>query len=134
MSKLYKKYKELKYKNPDSVILFKSGIFYIALENDAIFLSEKLGLKLSFFNNEISKCGFPVSRFSFYSHLLNELSIPYVVFDSQSSLSPYDINQAELNSVISYILSLNLNCITYRESFDILQRIQEMLKKNLRGG
>ena len=42
MSKLYASYSDLKKKEPDFVYLFKVGIFYIALEDDAIKLSECL--------------------------------------------------------------------------------------------
>lgn len=131
MSKLYNQYKELKKEKENTILLFKSGIFYIALAEDALVLSEKLHLKLTYFNDEVSKCGFPVSRFSYYSHLLNELSIDYIILESSTiPLAPYDsINQVELNSVITYILSLNFDSISFRESFDILQRIQELLKK-----
>ena len=37
MSKLLAKYIELKKKNPDFVYLFKVGIFYIALDEDAAY-------------------------------------------------------------------------------------------------
>ena len=42
MSKLYARYTELKKKDPDCVYLFKVGIFYLALENDATKLSDVL--------------------------------------------------------------------------------------------
>lgn len=37
MSKLYEVYKKLKNDYSDTVYLFRSGIFYIALDADAIF-------------------------------------------------------------------------------------------------
>lgn len=132
MSKLYNQYKVLKSENKNSIILFKSGIFYISLAEDASFLSEKIGLKLTNFNGEISKCGFPVSRFSYYSHLLSELSIDFIVYDPSSINSPSSttyINNIELKSVVTYILDLNFDSISFKEAFDILHRIQELLSK-----
>ena len=41
MSKLYSIYKKLKESNKDTVYLFKSGIFYIAISDDANLLSSK---------------------------------------------------------------------------------------------
>ena len=46
MSKLYTKYTKLKEKNPNTVYLFKAGIFYLALGEDAIRLSVSLKLNL----------------------------------------------------------------------------------------
>lgn len=137
MSKLYEQYKEMKKGNENSVILFKSGIFYIALAEDATFLSDKLSLKLTNFNGIVSKCGFPVSRFYYYSHLLNELSINYIILDTSNqslSNSPVSMENVELKGIISYIMSLNFDCISFRESFDILRRIQELLKRIYKEG
>lgn len=51
--------KNVKTKILGKIYLFKSGIFYIALEEDATFLSELLGFKLTNFNETVMKCGFP---------------------------------------------------------------------------
>lgn len=132
MSKLYNQYKVLKSENENSIILFKSGIFYISLADDANFLSKKIGLKLTNFNGEILKCGFPVSRFSYYSHLLTELSIDFIVYDPSNtkvSNSTNCISDIELKSIVTYILELNFDFISFKEAFDILHRIQELLSK-----
>ena len=47
MSKLYEVYKKLKNDNPYTIYLFRSGIFYIALDADALLLSNKINLKLT---------------------------------------------------------------------------------------
>lgn len=47
MSKLYSIYKKLKESNKDTVYLFKSGIFYIAISDDASLLSSKFKFKLT---------------------------------------------------------------------------------------
>ena len=62
MSKLYNIYLEEKKKNRDILLLFKSGIFYIAIAEDAIKLSNLLHLKLTNLNDTIQKCGFPCFR------------------------------------------------------------------------
>ena len=66
MSKLYLIYKKLKEINKTTIYLFKSGIFYIALSDDAIFLSSKFNLKLTNLNSTILKCWFPVSSIDKY--------------------------------------------------------------------
>ena len=47
MSKLFEMYNKLKTENNKIIYLFKSGIFYIALDEDAKFLSEKYNYKLT---------------------------------------------------------------------------------------
>lgn len=59
MSKLYEKYKSLKSENNDKLYLFKSGIFYIFLDEDAKKMSNFLNLKLTNLNESICKCRFP---------------------------------------------------------------------------
>ena len=58
MSKLYEQYLKLKNENPKKLYLFKSGLFYIALEDDAVALSDKFKL-----NNKFRKYYFKM-RFS----------------------------------------------------------------------
>ena len=59
MGKLYTKYKSLKGKDTSMLYLFRSGIFYIGLDEDAKKLTETLGLKLTNFDGNTVKCGFP---------------------------------------------------------------------------
>ena len=58
MGKLINQYKSLKEQNSEKIYLIKSGIFYIALEEDAKFLSEKIGLKLTNINETPRSVGF----------------------------------------------------------------------------
>ena len=55
MSKLYVEYLKLKNKDINKVYLFKSGIFYIALEEDAKKLSELFDFKLTNLNESVIK-------------------------------------------------------------------------------
>ena len=45
MSKMYQRYQELKRVNPKNIYLFKSGIFYLFLADDARKMSAALSLK-----------------------------------------------------------------------------------------
>ena len=47
MSNLFNNYSKLKQENKDLVYLFKSGVFYVALEEDAKLLSKMLDLKIN---------------------------------------------------------------------------------------
>ena len=47
MSKLLKLYEDLKKKNPEKIYLFKVGIFYNILQEDAKVVSNAINLKLT---------------------------------------------------------------------------------------
>ena len=85
MSKLYVEYLNLKKENSNQLYLFKSGIFYIALEDDAKRLSEIFDFKLINLNESVLKCGFPQKRLEFYSNKLNSLNVSFQIVDSNYS-------------------------------------------------
>ena len=69
MSKLYQTYVALKVQDSTQLYLFKSGIFYIFLDDDAKLISSLFNLKLTNLNSAIMKCGFPTSQLEKYSNL-----------------------------------------------------------------
>lgn len=72
MSKLHNAYLSMKKSDKDTIILFKSGMFYILLENDARLVSSILNLKLTQLNQDIVKCNFHVNSLDKYLKLLNK--------------------------------------------------------------
>ena len=80
MGKLYKKYISLKIENPNKIYLFKVGIFYIFLDDDARLMSSVLELKLTKFNSVIYKCGFPVNSSEKYFNLLKKYNYAILWF------------------------------------------------------
>ena len=58
MSKLLKKYNELKSKDKNKIYLFKVGIFYNIFNSDADILSKALGLKITQLSDTLYKVGF----------------------------------------------------------------------------
>ena len=70
MSKLVKQYNALKTKDKNKVYLFKIGIFYNILNEDARLVSNAIGLKLTDLGPDIVKCGFPVAKLEKYTNLL----------------------------------------------------------------
>ena len=77
MSKLIKKLEELKKHDASSIYIFRVGIFYNILNEDAKILNERLGLKLTSLSPEIIKCGFPISSLDKYTKKLDELQLKY---------------------------------------------------------
>lgn len=53
MSKLYTKYLELKKNDNNTIYLFRSGIFFLVLQEYASLLSKELNLKIGNFTKDI---------------------------------------------------------------------------------
>ena len=127
VSKLANLYKILKNKDSSTLYLLKSGIFYIALDEDALTLSDLFNFKLTDLNKNIIKCGFPASRISYYSNLLSLKNIFYLSQYSNNSSSINNSSFANL-PIVEELLNINFDEITFKESFFILQKLQNDLK------
>ncbi|MEG2485136.1 MAG: hypothetical protein RSB51_06650 [Clostridia bacterium] len=132
MSKIYTKYLEIKNKEKDEnkIILFESGVFYIAVADDAITLSETLGLKLTNLTNEIVKSGFPKNKINIYLEKMqmNELKWQIINKENTDTLA---ITGNEIdkkidckNHIIESLKKINLDEITPKQAIDILYDIK----------
>lgn len=124
MSKLLIQYEELKKKDSKKIYIFKVGIFYNILNEDARLVSKEIGLKLTDLSPELIKCGFPLSALEKYTNLLSEHHIEFEVVSNPASSpqnTPYD-------NIIKEIQCLDLNNTTCKEAFDILYNIQQKIK------
>lgn len=131
MSKLYKTYKNLKQNNPNKIYLFKSGMFYIGLQEDAQKLSDIFGFKITKLNEEVNKVGFPISRLEYYSEKLNVMdNVKYEIIDSNyGTIDNYNdyLNNEKLKNITDSILKLDLDNTTFRQAFDFLNNIKGKL-------
>ena len=96
MSKLVNCYKNLKSNDSSSLYLFKSGVFYIFLDEDAKIISNLLHLKLTNLNSEIQKCGFPANSLEKYLALLKLIPYEVKIIDNTDSVS-YTPKQFSIN-------------------------------------
>ncbi len=124
MSKLLKQYEELKKKDPEKIYIFKVGIFYNILNEDARLVSKEIGLKLTDLSPEIIKCGFPVATLEKYTNLLAEHNIKFEIVSSQTP----SYQNASYEQIVKKILNIDLDNTTCKEAFDILYMIQQNLK------
>lgn len=122
MSKLLKKYDELKKQNSKIMYLFKNGIFYNFLNEDARKASKELNLKLTDLGPEIIKCGFPVAQLEKYTNLLNQKEIQFKLVQASSE------NQITSKNIIKQINNIDLKNTTPKEAFDFIYNIQQKLK------
>jgi len=131
MSKLLKQYENLKKENKDTIYLFRVGIFYKIINEDAKIINEQLGLKITDLGPNIYKCGFPVSQLEKYKRIFDEKKIAYTVIDNfpNNSITTNDyLNNIELKKVVNKILEIDFNNTTFQQSFNLLLDIQEKLK------
>lgn len=130
MSKLIKKLNDLKKQDASSIYIFRVGIFYNILNEDANLLNEKLGLKLTSLGPEIVKCGFPISSLNKYIEKFKELQLKYKIIDdlpNNTNIVDYS-NNIEIKKILNKILDLDMNNTTFQQSFNILLEIQNKLK------
>lgn len=129
-SKLLQQYTDLKNKDASSIYLFRVGIFYNILNEDATFIHEKLGLKITPLGTNIFKCGFPISHIEKYITLLEKMEIKYQIINnlpSNTNVNNY-VNDLEIKKILNTIKSLDMSNTTFHQSFDILLDIQKKLK------
>ena len=132
MSKLYEKYLMLKKEKPSMLYLFKSGIFYLFLDDDAKKMSMLLNLKLSNLNEKVLKCGFPVNNLSKYSTLIKNAGYEVRIVDFQAetthSSTDYILNE-EIKKFIKKISNIDTNTLSIREAYSLLDSLASQSQK-----
>lgn len=130
MSKIYSKYLEIKSNNlnqENTLYLFKSGIFFIFIAEDAIKAASLLNLRLSNLNDSIFKCAIPISSFEKYQQLLKNLGYNLQIVDlSQGKLlsSNYYINNEKVQALISQIINTDTETLSISEAYELLSKIK----------
>lgn len=129
MSKLLKLYSKLKQENPETLYLFKSGIFCIAIDDDALTLSELFDFKIIDLNANSIKCGFPISKLNYYSSLLNINNVKFEIIDPNTTSRSINKDFLVYQSIINEILKVNFDKISFKDAFFKFQKIQDEVKK-----
>ena len=125
-----KKYLDLKKEDASSIYIFRIGIFYNILNEDAKILNEKLGLKLTSLSPEIIKCGFPISSLEKYTKKMDNLQIKYKVIDDlpkNTNITDYSKN-IEVKKILKTISEADLNNMKPVEALNFLMLLQEKIK------
>lgn len=130
MSKLYDSYLFLKANEDESektLYLFKSGIFFIMLADDAIVASRLLNLKTTIFVNDILKCGFPINSLDKYSSILNQFNYKFKIIDTAKStcytLNNYTIDK-EINNLLHTIIDLDEESLSISEAYSFINKLK----------
>lgn len=128
MSKLFNIYLNEKNNNKDTILLFKSGIFYIALDEDAITLSKLLNLKLTNLNDVVKKCGFPCSSLDKYTRLfqLYNLNIKFIEIDKNISYSIPEYTESKIiKDLLEQIKNVNIDSLSISEAYKFIEDLKE---------
>ena len=124
MSKLYLEYKKRKDKNKDKYYLFKSGLFYIFIDEDAKKINKITPLNITNLNNDIVKCGFPSNSLDKYLNIFKNLGLDVeIVNNVDNNYENRDIS----TKIIKRIKNLNIDALTPVKALNILNEFKDML-------
>lgn len=128
MSKLLNIYLNEKANNQDTILLFKCGIFYIAIDKDATILSQLVHLKLTNLNDKIKKCGFPCSSLDKYLKLfsLHNLNVKLIEIDKNISYSiPEYTNSKLVQELLEQIDNVNVDNLSISDAYKFIEDLKE---------
>ena len=108
MSKLYLEYKRKKDENKDKYYLFKSGLFYIFIDEDAKKINKITPLNITNLNNDIVKCGFPSNSLDKYLDIFKNLGLDVEIVNRIDENENKDIS-TKINKKIK---NLNIDALT----------------------
>lgn len=134
MSKIYDKYQKLKLSSnhtPNTLYLFKAGLFFIFIDNDARIISNLLHLKLSNLNETIVKCGFPCNSLQKYLTLLKNTNYNIQVVSPDIQETPISSNNyltnQQLEIIVDEIINLKIDDLSISQAYDFLYKVQQKL-------
>lgn len=132
MSKLYNTYLELKKKDEEIIYLFKSGIFFIALDDDAYTLSKFFHFKITNLTDTVVKCGFPCSSFDKYSNLflLHNLKVKIIELSNKIIYPLKDYTQTIIiTELLNDIKSIDINTLSIQEAYQFIENLKNKVTK-----
>ncbi len=134
MSKLYQTYVALKIQDSSQLYLFKSGIFYIFIDEDAKLISSLFNLKLTNLNSMIVKCGFPTSQLEKYANLFEIANLSFKIIDTldKTVYSPKEfILDAKLQLFLKKISSVRAYDLSISSAYEFIDTISKESKSLL---
>lgn len=123
MSKLYLEYLKRKREDSEKYYLFKSGLFYIFLDEDARNINKITPLNITNLNNDVVKCGFPSNSLEKYLNIFSNLGIKVELVEEIKENDNEDLN----NKIIKKIKNLKIDTLTPLKALNILNELKDML-------
>lgn len=100
----------LRKQNKEKIVLINAGAFYIAIEEDAVLLNNKLKLKCSCFQKNTCKVGVPISSIDKYLNKFEELGYSYIVYNFNKEEENLQIIK-EFKGKPNKVKRKNINCL-----------------------
>lgn len=133
MSKLLDMYTFLKKEDSKTLYLFKVGLFYNFLNNDAITVSNLTNLKITNLSPTILKCGFPLNSLDKYINLFNSLNLKIKIIDTANYNTAYNINDfklsTEFKNLCKKISDIDTDFLSVQEAYSLLEELKIDVKK-----
>ena len=132
MSKLYDAYVQLKKEDSKPIYLFKGGLFFIALNEDAQKLSSLFELKLTKLNQTVVKSGFPCESYEKYAKLFKSYNLPVKLVDIDNARKINFVEYSQSQSVIEIIDELNNvdpDNLSISEAYKFIENLKEKVLK-----
>lgn len=134
MSKLYQTYVALKVQDSSQLYLFKSGIFYIFIDEDAKLISSLFNLKLTNLNSMVVKCGFPTSQLEKYTKLFEVANLSFKIINTSDKTvySPKEfILDTRLQVFLEKLSSIKAYDLSISNAYDFIDTISKESKSLL---
>ncbi len=128
MSKLINMYKKLKEQDAETLYLFKSGIFYIFLAEDAQKISRLFSLKLTPLNNDVLKCGFPLSSINKYSIKFRENNIRVKIIEDNIIFSESNFfKEQKYLQLIGILQNIDIDSLSVSEAYKVIETLKNLI-------
>jgi len=125
MSKLYNEYLRKKKEDDKKSYLFKSGMFYIFIDDDANKISKITPLKITYLTNDIVKCGFPENSLDKYLEIFKNLGLDVVLVEKTNSKSNIDVS----SKIIKKIKNINVDTLTPIKALTLITEFKELVNE-----
>ena len=133
MSKLLDMYTSLKKEDSEILYLFKVGLFYNFLNNDAVTVSNLTNLKITNLSPTILKCGFPLNSLDKYINLFNSLNLKIKIIDTVNHNTAYNIHDFKLSNefknLCKKISEIDTDFLSVQEAYSLLEELKSDVKK-----
>lgn len=134
MSKLFNTYLNLKKEQPNTLFLFKTGMFYIFLDNDARLVNSLLNLKLTNLTPTVQKCGFPTSSLNKYISLLENMNHTTQIIDTANCeiYKIKDYQQKEItNCILQKLANVDVETLSIKHAYNFIEELHSQAQKIL---
>lgn len=124
MSKLFLEYLKRKKENNDKYYLFRTGLFYIFIDEDAKNISKITPLSITNLSNDVVKCGFPSNSLEKYLNIFKNLGLDVEIIDEVRRENDGNVSKR----IIKRIKNIDIDTLTPVKALNILNEFKVLLE------